>query len=343
MRLQFSHSKENDAQKIIFRLEVTLLSGPITNAFMRENPEPPSRTIEILGSQSLIDLHEIIFKAFDREDQHMFEFQVGGKKPMDKKATSYGMKMGDDFFEDMNSYDAGETPMASLNLSPGNTFFYWFDFGDDWWHVLKVLDITPLTESKKKFPCVVASFGASPPQYPDFEDFDDDDNLLNLDEVKQNPRFQEISSLLEAFTKEHLNQEYFEIAQDMLLELFGSDLELSRSKPESWAAGVMHAVGWVNFLGDPSSTLHMPLKSIAKHFGVSAGTMEAKSRNIRDELELVPLDPVFCTEENQEENPMHELESLETILHCIRDLSEDKQTQATQAKLLSLLRQSKKS
>jgi hypothetical protein len=59
-----------------------LLSGPITEAFAKKNPSV-LRTIQICGDQTLEDLHEAIFNAFDREDEHMYEFQVGGKGPMD--------------------------------------------------------------------------------------------------------------------------------------------------------------------------------------------------------------------------------------------------------------------
>ncbi len=50
-----------------------------------------SRTLEIRGNQTLEELHKIIYKAFDRFDEHLYEFQVGGKGPHDPKSKKYGV------------------------------------------------------------------------------------------------------------------------------------------------------------------------------------------------------------------------------------------------------------
>ena len=71
----------------LYTLEVFLLSGPITEKFAKKNPVI-SRTIQIRGDQTLEDLHHAIFDAFDRWDEHMYEFQFG-KGPMDPKAPRY--------------------------------------------------------------------------------------------------------------------------------------------------------------------------------------------------------------------------------------------------------------
>ena len=71
----------------LYTLEVFLLSGPIAEKFAKKNPVI-SRTIQIRGDQTLEDLHHAIFDAFDRWDEHMYEFQFG-KGPMDPKAPRY--------------------------------------------------------------------------------------------------------------------------------------------------------------------------------------------------------------------------------------------------------------
>src|SRR5262245_41258238 len=69
-------------------LEVFLIGGPVTDEFAKKNPVV-SRTIEVLGGQTLEDLHHAIFTAFGRFEQHAFEFQLGGKGPMDPQASRY--------------------------------------------------------------------------------------------------------------------------------------------------------------------------------------------------------------------------------------------------------------
>ena len=73
--------------KRLYTLEVFIIGGPVTEKFAKQNPVI-SRTIQICGDQTLEDLHHAIFDAFDRFDDHMYEFQFG-KGPMDPKAPRY--------------------------------------------------------------------------------------------------------------------------------------------------------------------------------------------------------------------------------------------------------------
>jgi hypothetical protein len=158
----------------LYELEVSILSGPVTDEFAEANPVV-SRTIQIRGDQTLAKLHEAIFDAFDRDDEHMYEFQVGGKRPMDPKARRYVLPMDNDPFDDQKP--AGmvtRTTIDALGLKKGQAFGYWFDFGDDWWHTISVVAIHEGPDSGK-YPCVTARTGESPPQYQDWDDEDEDD------------------------------------------------------------------------------------------------------------------------------------------------------------------------
>jgi hypothetical protein len=53
-------------------------------------------------------------------------------------------------------------------LKPRQVFFYLFDFGDEWWHDIRVLTTDGLA-SGGKYPRVTARVGKSPPQYPAFD------------------------------------------------------------------------------------------------------------------------------------------------------------------------------
>ena len=68
-------------------LEVFIIGGPISEKFLKRNPQI-SRAIEIRGDQTLADLHHAIFAAFDRWEEHMYEFQFG-KGPNDPKGKRY--------------------------------------------------------------------------------------------------------------------------------------------------------------------------------------------------------------------------------------------------------------
>lgn len=146
--------------KNVYTLEVFITSGPVTKKFVKKNPVI-SRTIEIRGDQTLADLHQAIFEAFDREDEHMYEFQFGGKGPNDPKAKRYGLPGEDDVAGDVT-----RTLLDALKLKKDDRFGYWFDFGDDWWHQVNVMSIEQKSPTGI-YPRVIERIGQSPPQYTD--------------------------------------------------------------------------------------------------------------------------------------------------------------------------------
>lgn len=154
----------------LFTLDVSIASGPMTGSFTKRNPVI-SRTIEIRGDQSLAVLDQAIFDAFGRGDEHMYEFQMGGKEPMDPNATSYvpSMAMDDPFADKQPAGDVARTTIGSLGLVAGEVFAYWFDFGDDWWHRVEVLAVAAGVP-RGKLPKVTRSVGQSPPQYVDWDE-----------------------------------------------------------------------------------------------------------------------------------------------------------------------------
>ena len=158
------------AKKHVYTLEIALLTGPITKKFARKN-RTITRTIEARGGHTLADLHGAIFDAFDRYEEHLYEFQIGGKRPMDPKARRYGPAMGmvDPFGETDGSADAEKTTLDSLGLATGDVFGYWFDFGDDWWHQIGVLAIAEGSRSGGP-PKLTRRIGESPPQYADLDE-----------------------------------------------------------------------------------------------------------------------------------------------------------------------------
>jgi hypothetical protein len=159
------HSTDNVKQ--LYTFEVFIISGPITEKFARKN-KVISRTIQIRGDQTLATLHQAIFEAFDREEEHMYEFQIGGKGPMDPQARRYVLSMNpnDLSFDSSAAGDVTRTTIGSLGLKIDDALGYWFDFGDDWWHQINVEAIEEKVE-RGKFPKVIKRIGASPPQYVD--------------------------------------------------------------------------------------------------------------------------------------------------------------------------------
>ena len=152
-----------------YTLEVFIISGPIPQKFAGRNPVV-SRTIQIRGRQSLQELHRAIFRAYDREEEHMYEFQIGGKGPHDPRAKCYVLPvaMRNPFSEGRPAGDLTRTTIGSLGLKVGQAFGYWFDFGDDWWHQINVVALED-GAPPGKYPRVTKRVGKSPPQYVDWD------------------------------------------------------------------------------------------------------------------------------------------------------------------------------
>jgi hypothetical protein len=151
----------------LYTLDVSIIGGPMTESFLKKN-KVVSRTIQIRGDQTLAELHSAIFEAFDREEEHMYEFQVGGEGPMDPRARRYALPLGM-HGEDKPAGDVKHTAIGSLGLHAADVFGYWFDFGDDWWHQINVVAIEE-SAARGKFPKVTKRVGKSPPQYADWDE-----------------------------------------------------------------------------------------------------------------------------------------------------------------------------
>ena len=134
------------------------------------------RTVALRGDQTLDDLHEVIFDAFDRDDFHLYSFyfpKAPGRRSssgaMPKEYTAPQMFDEPDLFSEENRFDAAETRLDDLHLRPGQKFEYLFDFGDSWWHEVSAEAIGPVSQGAR-YPEVVDKKGTSPAQYEDVDE-----------------------------------------------------------------------------------------------------------------------------------------------------------------------------
>lgn len=104
--------------------------------------------ISLLGSQPLIwrrfqvrddyrmdRFHQVIQIVMGWDNKHLHEFHLEGRR--------IGMVLdGMDDFEGENLEDENQLFLKDLQFKAGDRFGYWYDFGDDWKHVLEVEAIT---------------------------------------------------------------------------------------------------------------------------------------------------------------------------------------------------------
>ena len=122
---------------------------------------------------------------------------------------------------------------------------------------------------------------------------------------KMREKYENITAITDGFCREHLNEEYAELSRKMAAVLSRkrpSPLESGREK--SWAAGIVYALGRMNFLSDASREPHMSLAEMCERIGVSPSNASAKSREIWYRLNLIQLHPDWSLPSMLDDNPL---------------------------------------
>ena len=95
---------------------------------------------------------------------------VGALMGMFGEGISSMMPGEDDEVEEDGAGDVQTTTLESLELQPGQSFLYLFDYGDEWHFNVRVHAVDENASSTIQYPRVVQIVGEAPPQYPDLED-----------------------------------------------------------------------------------------------------------------------------------------------------------------------------
>ncbi len=138
-----------------------------------------------------------------------------------------------------------------------------------------------------------------------------------------------IASLIESFCAQRLNAEY----RAHCLRLLGvlarkRPTPLVNGRPNSWACGIVRAIGWVNFLDDSSQTPHVKSREIDQHFAVSMATGQARSKQIRDLMKMRPFDVEWSLASRVERNPLAWLIQVNGLIVDARSMPHEVQEEA---------------
>ncbi|NLL09720.1 MAG: hypothetical protein GX268_02280 [Methanomicrobiales archaeon] len=106
--------------------------------------------------------------------------------------------------------------------------------------------------------------------------------------------FSIIANMTNQFCEERLDDGYAEICQHVAGKLARKrDNKVTRGKKEIWAAGIIYAVGQMNFLFDKSFEPYQSADDICQYFGTSKSTTSQKAKLIQD---LVGMDDYWDPE-----------------------------------------------
>ena len=98
---------------------------------------------------------------------------------------------------------------------------------------------------------------------------------------KMRERYEAITEITDQFCQQHLNNEYADLSRKMAATLSRkrpSPLESGRVR--SWAAGIVYALGRVNFLSDASREPHMTMSELCEKIGVSQGNASSRASRV---------------------------------------------------------------
>ena len=132
------------------------------------------RDIEIEPSKSLYKFAEAIVAAFGFDFDHAFGFYSGlTPAKLMKVHPRY------ELFADMGDASPGVIGVKKTKISQafpaiGHTMMFLFDYGDDWLFRVS-LRAAGTKAAKTRYPRLVATSGAAPPQYPDPDEIDEGD------------------------------------------------------------------------------------------------------------------------------------------------------------------------
>ena len=138
--------------------------------------------------------------------------------------------------------------------------------------------------------------------------------------------FQAIVEITDSFCRENLNDEYAQLIRYAVAAICRKrPSPMATGKANTWACGVTHAIGSVNFVFDKSQTPHIKTGELYKKFGVSESTGQAKSKAVRDMLGMYQMDPNWSLPSRLQSNPMAWMLSVNGMLVDVRRMPREVQ------------------
>lgn len=139
-------------------------------------------------------------------------------------------------------------------------------------------------------------------------------------------KYQAIVEITDSFSRENLSEEYAQLIRYAVAAVCRKrPSPVETGKANTWACGVTHAIGMVNFLFDKSQTPHISAKELYQKFGVGESTGNAKSKAVRTLLGMYQLDPNWSLSSRLEGNPLVWMLSVNGMMVDVRSMPREVQ------------------
>lgn len=139
-------------------------------------------------------------------------------------------------------------------------------------------------------------------------------------------RYDAVVALTDAFCRNHLDDEYCDLARTMTAALCRKrPSPLASGQPRTWACGVVYALGQLNFLSDKGTQPYMAMADLCASFGVGQSTVSAKARTITDALHTHRMDPTWMRRSFVDRNPLIWMAEVNGLPVDLRDMPREVQ------------------
>jgi len=139
-------------------------------------------------------------------------------------------------------------------------------------------------------------------------------------------KYKAIVEITNSFAKENLNEEYAQFIRYAVAALCRKrPSPLETGKASTWACGVTHAIGMVNFLFDKSQTPNINASELYKKFGVAESTGQGKSKAVRNMLGMNQFDPNWTLPSKLDSSPLAWMLSVNGMIVDIRHMPREAQ------------------
>lgn len=157
------------------------------------------RIVEVSGNIRFDELHQEIFRLFERHDEHLWQFFISrGKMDSFNKlfnecsemvSTPDVIELEEEKEQSLHELNellkenkqppiqqikrikhTADICLDDVGLGEKDYFYYHFDFGDDWLHRIRIEKITQSNDADSYRFTVIKAVGEMPPQYADGSD-----------------------------------------------------------------------------------------------------------------------------------------------------------------------------
>ncbi|MGV9925208.1 plasmid pRiA4b ORF-3 family protein [Nocardia rhamnosiphila] len=128
-------------------------SAPVTYRIRidLQHAKPPTwRRVDVASDMFLDELHEVIQATFNWYNCHLHQFASSGghfAEDAELYLSPYQVEEGDP------GVPEGQVRLDEVLVDAGDAMSYWYDFGDDWMHVLKLEAVLPRDDDAPRARC----------------------------------------------------------------------------------------------------------------------------------------------------------------------------------------------